>query len=425
MTTTVLTPMDRGKARPSGASLWRKQVLPLGTIDYKGRKITFSREYLASLVKAFGDKAYDVVPFQFADGANTHTNAPEQRRGTVRDLELTDDGLDIIVEAGQDAAKHLAEYPDLGVSARIVEAYDRADGKFFPAAIQHVLGTLDPRITGLRPWQAIDAANDDDSAEVIDLTDAQYSATDGGPTTFTVTADGGKAPQQQTPTGTPTEEHTMAFTPDQEARLAKLLDLPDDKFEKMLTVAEAEPEDQLTDEELQALIASLPDDAAEAEAEPAAEDKAEDADATDEKVPVGASLTAEAQAAIDLANSRAEETSIELARVTTALNKAAFEKERDHYSREYGIPPRITDLARPVLEGEGHVVELANGNSVDAGAIVRKVLSEVGKTVKMLDLSGEMGSPLDGGRDAERAAEEQAAKDRHDMVGRVRQMTGI
>jgi hypothetical protein len=442
--------MDHGKARPSGASLWRKQVLPLGTIDYKGRKITFSREYLSSLVKAFGDKAYDVVPFQFADAANSHSNAPEQRRGTVRDLELTDDGLDIIVEAGQDAAKHLAEYPDLGVSARIVEAYDRADGKFFPAAIQHVLGTLDPRITGLRPWQAIDAANDD--GDVLDLTGEKYTVPAppaptvtvsgtggaGGSTTFTALGGGGgggwydngspltftsTASQQQTPTGTPTEEHTMAFTPDQEARLAKLLDLPDDKFDAMLATAEAEPvsapeDEQLTDEELQALLASLPEDepATEPETEPAPEDG---------KEPVGASLSTEAQAAIDLANSRAEENALELARVTAALDDASYAQERRDFSHEFGIPPRIVDLAKPLLRGTGHVVELANGSNVDAGAIVRKVFKEIGQTVKMLDLSGEMGSPLDGGRDAERAQEEQAAKDRHEMVGAVRRMTGI
>jgi hypothetical protein len=449
--------MDRGKARPSGASLWRKQVLPLGTIDYKGRKITFSREYLSSLVKAFGDKAYDVVPFQFADAANSHSNAPEQRRGTVRDLELTDDGLDIIVEAGQDAAKHLAEYPDLGVSARIVEAYDRADGKFFPAAIQHVLGTLDPRITGLRPWQAIDAANDD--GDVLDLTGEQYTVPTppaptvtvsgtggaGGSTTFTALGGGGgggwydngspltftsTASQQQTPTGTPTEDTHMAFTADQEARLAKLLDLPDDKFERVLAVADTEPaaegEDQLSDEELQALLASLPDGEGDESTEgDSGEDDSKDAAATDEKVPVGASLSTEAQAAIDLANSRAEENALELARVTAALDDASYAQERRDFSHEFGIPPRIVDLAKPLLRGTGHVVELANGSNVDAGAIVRKVFREIGQTVKMLDLSGEMGSPLDGGRDAERAAEEQAAKDRHEMVGAVRRMTGI
>ena len=32
------------------------------------------------------------------------------------------------------------------MSARIVEDYARSDGKFFTAAVQHVLGTLDPRI---------------------------------------------------------------------------------------------------------------------------------------------------------------------------------------------------------------------------------------------------------------------------------------
>jgi hypothetical protein len=133
----------------------------------------------------------------------------------------------------------------------------------------------------------------------------------------------------------------------------------------------------------------------------------------------------EAQAQIDLANSRADENEIALARVTSALNKAAYEKERDHYSRQYGIPPRITDLARPVLEGDGHVVELSNGSSIDAGAIVRKVLAEIGKTVKMLDLSGELGTELDFSADAERAAEEKAVQERGELVSAVRKMTGI
>lgn len=416
MTTTVLTPMDRGKARQSGASLWRKQLLPLGEITYKGRRISFSREYLADLVKAFADKAYDVVPFQFADKDNSHTNKPEDRRGTVRGLELTDDGLDIIVAAGPQASEHLAEYPDLGVSARIVEDYDRADGKFFPAAIQHVLGTLDPRITGMRPWQAIDAANDD--GDVLDLTDAEYAPPPDAPV----------LPEQHVPAdpGTPaTEEHQMALSADQEARLSKLLDLPDDKFDALLAAAGPAPEGaedddgtgpELSDAELQALMDEITDDETATETAP---------EGDKEPVMAGASLTAEAQAQIDLANSRAEETSLELARVTSALNRAAYEKERDQYSREYGIPPRITDLARPVLEGERHVVELANGSTADAGAIVRRVLKEIGQTVKMLDLSGEMGSPLDGGREAERAAEEDVRTERREMVSAVRKMTGI
>lgn len=408
MSTTLLTPVEFGNARQAGASLWRKQLLPLGEIAYKGRKIAFTREYLGSLVKAFADKAYDVVPFQFADKDNSHTNKPEQRRGTVRGLELTDDGLDIIVAAGTAASEHLAEYPDLGVSARIVEDYERADGKFFPAAIQHVLGTLDPRITGMRPWQAVEAANDD-AGEVIDLTDAEYA-----PAEPVKPAEPPK-PESAAPT---TEEHHMAFTPEQEARLAKLLDLPDEKFDALL--ADPEPEEELTDAELEALLAEIGEGAG---GEPAAGPAATEPEG--EAAAAGAALSAEAQAAIDLANSRADENALELARITAALDKATYEKERDTFARVHGIPPRITDLARELLEGSGRVVELANGRSADAGAIVRRLLTEVGKTVKMLDLSAELGNPGDGA--AAEAAEAEAArvKDRADLIGAYRQMAGL
>jgi len=449
MTTSLLTPYDQGDARPAGKSLWRKQLLPVAKINYKGRVIDFTRDYLSGLVKAFNDRAYDQVPFQLADRENAHTDDPERFRGEIAALELTDDGLDVIVAATEDGARLLRENPRLGVSAKIAENYARADGKFYAHAVKHVLGTLDPRLNGMRPWQAVEAANDD--GEVIDLTALEYAApvSGGNVGTTTVTATGGggggtfsyntggtgssattvtvtpgSVQQQQVPTGTPTEEHAMAFTADQEARLSKLLDLPDDKFDAILASAEPPAEGTgdgtgatLTDEELQALIDSLED------GEPAAE-TAPEGEPAKETVTAGASLTAEAQAQIDLANSRAEETSLELARVTAALNKAAYEKERGYFSHEYGIPPRITDLARSVLEGEGHVVELANG-SVDAGAIVRKVFTEIGKTVKMLDLSGEMGSPLDGGREAEKAAEKQTADERRELVSAVRKMTGI
>jgi hypothetical protein len=78
-----------------------------------------------------------------------------------------------------------------------------------------------------------------------------------------------------------------------------------------------------------------------------------------------------------------------------------------------------------LLEGEGRVVELANGKNADAGAIVRRVLTEVGKTCKMLDLSAELGTSVDGGAEAEKAAEDQKVAERGELVSAVRQMTGI
>lgn len=399
--TALLTPLEFGAARQMGATLWRKQLLPMGEIAYKGRRIAFTRDYLAGLVQAFREKAYDTVPLQFADHANTHTNDPERRRGTVRGLELTDDGLDVLVEVAPATAKHLSAYPDLGVSARIVEGYDRADGKFFPAAVQHVLATLDPRIPGMRPWQAIEAANGDDG-EVIDLT-----------VTEPATPDKATAPAPPDAPVAQEEEAGMAFTADQEARLAKLLDLPAEQFDALLTpkaeddTTEGEDgtdEDGISDADLEAMLADLDTESATVDGE---------TETTTEREPelAGAALSNEAQAAIDLANARADEQGAELRRMRAQLDRATFEKERDHYQRVLGIPARITDLARPLLEGSGRTVDLANGKAADAGAIVRNILSEVGKTFKALGMDIELGNS-EGAVTDEKAEAEAATAER-------------
>ena len=408
MKTSLLTPYDRGDAKPAGRNLFRKQLLPIAKINYEGRVIDFTRDYLAGLVKAFNDRAYDQVPFQLADAQNTHTDDPERFRGEIAALELTADGLDVIVAASDDGAKVLRDNPRLGVSARIREDYARADGKFFTRALKHVLGTLDPRMTGMAPWEAVDAANDE--GDVVDLTALEYA-------TQTGTADA--VPAVTTPPEAPapaTKETGMALTADQEARLGKLLDLPDEQFTALLTPPEKPAEgdtnvlEDLTDAQIEELVASLD-----------AETPAPVAEVAPEKelVPAGASLNAEAQAAIDLANARADETAMALKRVTTKLATAAYEAERDVFARTYGIPPRITDLARGLLEGEGRVVELANGKTADAGSIVREVLKEFGRTVKVLDLSGELGSAVDGAGEAAAAAEEGKVAAREDLVGEL------
>jgi len=399
--TAVLTPMDKGAARQSGATLWRKQLLPVGEIDYKGRKIAFTREYLSGLVRAFNGRAYDQVPFQLADHANTHTNDPERFRGEVRGLEMTGDGLDIIISATDDGAALLQKNPALGVSARIVEDYSRADGRHFPAAIQHVLGTLDPRIPGMRPWQAVEAANDDDG-EVIDLTALDFADEEDDP-----------EPAPAVPVIThPEKEQSMALTADQEARLSRLLDLPEDQFDALLTApaedeaAEGDGQDDaeptLTDAELEQLLAELP-----ADDEPAVAAEPEPVLAG-----AGAALSNDDRDALELANAQIEELRSEQRATRAQLDRATYEKERDYFQRQFGVPARLTDLARSVLEGSGRTVELSNGATVDAGAIVRKLIGEFGKTMQSLGMSVELGN-AEGADDtagaAERAAEERAA----------------
>ncbi len=158
MTSLVLTPLTGGSAIELAGGLWRKKLLPVGDVAYKGRTLHFTRPYLEDLARAFAANAYDQVPFQLADSQNTHTNDPERFAGHIIDASAEADGLWVTLKATDRGNVILQENPSLGVSARIVEDYSRSDGQHFPAAIQHVLGTLDPRIPGLGGWQAVEMA---------------------------------------------------------------------------------------------------------------------------------------------------------------------------------------------------------------------------------------------------------------------------
>jgi hypothetical protein len=449
MTAAVLTPFTAAEAVELGNRIWRKKVLPVGEVEYKGRILKFTRDYLGRLVKAFTDGAYDQVPFQIADKDNTHTNDPERTGGWLKGMELGDDGLYVTAEVNAKGEKVLTDNPKLGVSARIVEDYARSDGLHFPAAIQHVLGTLDPRIPGLGAWQAIEAANPLPD-QVIDLSAG----------TFTDLADDGKAArkaekaarkaakkQQTDPAGDGDDTEGEAVMADlsalseqQQARLAKLLDLPDDTLDALaaggvvltpeeldaLTAPDADEDgddgddglaaeiDAMTDEELTALEAEF-------DAEFDTGTEGETPDRIPEGEPVAAGMSAEAQFAIDLANAKADETARELAVVTARLREEDFQGEKRRMA-DLGVPPYITELARPLLEGAGHAVELANGKTVDAGAIMRRVLSEYASQARLLDLDVELGSPHD---EPDDAAGAQQAGDREAMVSRFKSMTGL
>lgn len=181
--TTVITPYSWGsRAVELGNRQWRKRILPVGDVEYQGRTLHFTREYLASLEQAFRDRAYDQVSFQLAKDKNEHTNDPERHRGTITNMMVDANGPDgpglyVLLDPTEAGERVLKENPYLGVSARIVENYPRSDGKFYPYAIQHVLGTLDPRIPGLGAWQPVDMANGGEM--IIDLSQWSWAGEPG------------------------------------------------------------------------------------------------------------------------------------------------------------------------------------------------------------------------------------------------------
>src|ERR1035437_10282133 len=431
MTAAVLTPFYRSRAVELGNRLWRKKVLPVGDVEYKGRTLHFTLDYLKGLAGAFTAKAYDQVAFQLADAQNTHTNDPERFRGDFVAMEAEPDGLWVTLKPTEAGDKVLKENPALGVSARIVEDYARSDGQHFPAAIQHVLGTLDPRIPGLGAWQAIEAASPVPDTG-IDLSASTFAgegtpAPPPPPPSHTEPAPAAQEPPGRTDDAMPELD---GLTDEQKARLAKLLELPDEQLDALAAGGLV-----LTPDELLALTATA-DGTGDGDGTEDGDEVAQEISAmTDEEFtamqaafeaeqqeePVAAGLSAEAQFSIDLAVARQEETQRELSVITARMREGDYQAEKRKLA-DLGVPPFITELARPALEGIGHTIDLANGKTVDMGQVMRKVLTEYAQQVKLLDLDVELGSPVDEPEDAGR---EQRDAGRGDLVARYKQMTGL
>lgn len=391
MPAAIQMPVRREKASSVGPRTFRKQVLKVGSVQYKGRTLDFTRDYLRRLADHFKRGAFDQVPFLLVNEKNEHVEDPEKFRGEVKGFELSSDGLDAIIEMNDDGARLVRNNPRLGVSARIIEAALGGGGspKFSPA-IKHVAATLDPHVTGMRNWEAVsDLGNSYSAGQVIDLTAAKYD-------------------------GEHTEVPETKLTDDQKAKLKE--ELGDESFAKVSKIlggeggAEGKDADRAPDNEpkekdepqnrrglLARILGRKSDDQLSPEdqrdfdqalddllkEEPAAEK--DDADKKDE--PVVANLSKDAQAAIDLAKSEAKDARDEVAELRRERVQERFEAEKARLVGK-GVPPAAVDLAKPLLTG-ARTIDLANGEKADPADIARKLLDEFEGTV---DLSAPAGS---------------------------------
>jgi hypothetical protein len=400
----IRTPFARGPARQTAPGTWRKRLLPVGEIDYKGRRLSFNKPYLDGLATAYNAKAYDQVPFQLAKDQNEHTNDPERFRGEILGMDVQSDGLWVTVKPTARGHQLLTENPNLGVSARIVEDYARADGQHYDAAIQHVLGTLDPRIPQLGAWEQVNLSNSH-AEVVIDLSEASYASDQEGGITM------------------------PDLNADQSARLAQLLELDPARLNALLQSAPPAPPApapavpaadgaDMTDDDLAALIDGMSDDEFATLADEFGLNESEP-----EPVGAGAGLsnTGYGLSEIDLANARLAENERQLGVLQARADRETYENEKRTLAGKFNVPPFITELARPLLEGTGHTVELSNGQHTDAGLIVRRVLQEFGKVTAGLGLDApvELGSAMDEPAGGSNGNEVQS------IVDRYRQQTGI
>jgi hypothetical protein len=365
--TATQLPFVKEEAARTGKRLFRKQLLPSGEVEHPTHgKLSFD---LAGLVARFKAGAMDQVPFLIAGDDRDHPKSggdPERFRGEIKGLELASDGLYGTIETTERGAELLAENPNLPVSVRVkVPEGGRFAGK---EVLAHVVGTMDPVATGMRPWEAVDAS---DGVEVTDLSDG-----------------GAYSPAISTDADT-TAKDGLDFSDEEKGVLRKILDRVkgDDKPDES-----KKTDDEPSDEEVQKAVEQLLADASDDEAD-------EEKEGDEEKEPVAASLSDEDRKTLEMA---AEKTK----RFELKAGKSELESKLSGYVKD-GVPPAMVEAARDLLSGDETLIELANDRTPGP---VTKTFEALDKAKGTIEFS-ERGSSA--GDDTE---DEEAAKERREIA---------
>jgi hypothetical protein len=336
-------PTTKVKDKKSGKTYYKKLILREGEFQYTPAgstekiKLDLSAPQLKNFVQSFKDKAYDEVPFQFGK----HDNDPNIRKGTMAHCEhIPGKGVEGYFELESDAAAYVEKYPNFGVSPRLVLDIKRADGKAFAGAIQHVAGTVVPRLTGMGPWSKVELSEEGDTdsqTPVIDLS-------------------------------------TEAITVERER---KVIDVTDKKEEggQVVTLSQEEYD----------FFKKMKDEYTEAERLLGESEKK--TDETSKTVDLSAVTAVE---------KKADEALSALAQIRTSAAKDQWAAQRALLLSQ-GVPPAALDLAEPIMSAvETQTYDLSTPDGDVKVSAKTQMLSQLELMKGTIDLSGEMGHGMTG-----------------------------
>lgn len=376
----IYTPFDLSKPIKAGKRRFWKQVLPVTQIDYKGQKVDFDQDFHMDLSSAFRDKAFDQVPVVFADDENRHNMNPRNFGGEVLDMQYRGPGKDqgtwALIEATDEAAAAIEKNPRLGVSARIRQMVEKADGRAFQRAIEHVCLTLNPRVTGMGPWQAVDLSDEDADVEVVDLTAHNYKEG----------TEMGKSVRKPGSTSTDTDTIDLSALSDDEFQ--RLLDLTAGTLEEVENEAD-EDEDEDEESEEVGEVQEPPQSGAKKRRHKSKtkitveKDSEDDGDAEEDE---------EDEESTDLSDVIDNSARSEIRQVRIDLAEQRWANQREGYLNA-GVPAFLLDLAEPVLsQPDAMVIDLSDDEKIDATDTIRKMLDGIKGVV---DLTDEIGHQYD------------------------------
>lgn len=326
---------DTGKKK----QVWRKQLLPTGTREYEGETLDFSRINPACLT-AFDEGAFDAVPFVLALSDNKHPDAGqegEQLEGDVVKLELADDGslygfLDLSnsPKVEETIKKSNGKY---GVSCKVEVDYTAKDTKkHFDYALSHVCGTTRPHIKGMQGWRPVELSEEEKERETLDLS--------------------GEVEDEKAPKPKPTDKKETGSE-------VVALELPKDKAERLM-----------------AFLADLE------KIENAVDDDAKD----DKEKVVALPQAAQDQIAAAEAGARRALELAETMQVSAAQERWSAQRSK---LLTDGVPPAILNLAEKVMKRHKPVtLEFAEGDTVDATAVIAEILDECKGVITLGDERG-------------------------------------
>ncbi len=398
-------PVRTELAAKVGPRLWRKTILRPGHISKNGVELDVDRRYMEDLVASFKAGAKDQVQFVLANSRNQHDESPERYAGSIVDLTITkDDRLEATFAVTAKGDQLLTENPELGASPSLEHSFARADGRAGGPTLLHVCGTLDPEISRLGSWSRADLSAE---YEVLDLTAAELTPAPETP------ADGGSTPPLQEGRTVPelktADEETLAQLRALLPALTKLaqVDTGGDAGDEVTDDAT----DEVTADDLDAIATGT--DVVDITDHHGTNDVAPEVNTTPELI----AASAERDEALELANSRLDALEVQNARLQRQLDEENYIKERDHLAREFGVPPKVTDLCKQWLTGSNRV-ELSAGKVADPGDAIRKALKQFAQ-IGPVDLSAATGTGHElGGVEAQYAEDEAFLAAQHARYGR-------
>ncbi len=153
--------VELGADGTSGA-VFRKHILNLGPLHYKGRVYNLDDAWYARLARNF-DHRVSMVQAPVADEKNQHTEDPLRNGGEVVRLEREGNKVYTVLDVrNPEVAKGLRNKTIMGASAMLSMDYEdsRTGQKVGPALLHHCF-TNRPHVLDLEPYQEIVAATQD------------------------------------------------------------------------------------------------------------------------------------------------------------------------------------------------------------------------------------------------------------------------